>query len=64
MKTRQNLDKVTRTFTNEQERELPAPTQYTAPAIYVIGRSTNLLQGSGRHKIDDTGSPGFLVDQL
>jgi hypothetical protein len=36
---------------------------YVAPAIYVIGRSHDLLQGSGRHKNDDTGSRGFEVDQ-
>jgi hypothetical protein len=37
--------------------------QYTPPALYVIGRSHDLLQGSGRHKNDDTYHPGFLVDQ-
>jgi hypothetical protein len=37
--------------------------QYVAPTMYVIGRSHELLQGSGRHKWDDTGSRGFTVDQ-
>jgi hypothetical protein len=41
----------------------PDDAQYAAPALYVIGRSRDLLQGSGRHKNDDTGSPGFTVDQ-
>jgi hypothetical protein len=36
---------------------------YAAPIMYVIGRSSQLLQGSGRHKNDDTGSRGFVVDQ-
>ena len=36
---------------------------YAPPALYVIGRSSDLLQGSGRHKNDDTGSRGFEVDQ-
>ncbi len=37
--------------------------RYAAPTIYVIGRSNRLLQGSGRHKNDDTYRPGFTVDQ-
>jgi hypothetical protein len=37
--------------------------QYDTPQVYVIGRSKDLLQGSGRHKNDDTGSRGFSVDQ-
>jgi hypothetical protein len=37
--------------------------EYTAPALYVMGRSRDLLQGSGRHKNDDTHRPGFEVDQ-
>ena len=37
--------------------------QYVVPAMYVIGRSQDLMQGSGRHKNDDTGSRGFTVDQ-
>jgi hypothetical protein len=37
--------------------------EYGTPAIYFIGRSSALLQGSGRHKNDDTGRPGFIVDQ-
>ena len=44
------------------ETEAPAAA-YTAPAIYAIGRSNELLKGSGRHKNDDTGSRGFTVDQ-
>jgi hypothetical protein len=36
---------------------------YSAPTMYLIGRSNELLQGSGRHKNDDTGRPGFIVDQ-
>ena len=37
--------------------------RYSPPLMYVIGRSRDLLQGSGRHKNDDTGSRGFTVDQ-
>jgi hypothetical protein len=37
--------------------------QYAAPIMYLIGRSNKLLQGSGRHKNDDTYNPGFEVDQ-
>jgi hypothetical protein len=37
--------------------------QYETPVMYVIGQSAALLQGSGRHKNDDTGSRGFTVDQ-
>jgi hypothetical protein len=29
--------------------------------MFVIGDSRDLLRGSGRHKFDDTGSPGFEV---
>ena len=36
---------------------------YAAPIMYVIGHSNRLMQGSGRHKNDDTGSRGFVVDQ-
>jgi hypothetical protein len=45
---------------NDILREAP---QYTQPVMYVMGRTGALLQGSGRHKNDDTGSPGFIVDQ-
>jgi hypothetical protein len=41
----------------------PESPRYTPPVMYVIGRSSTLLQGSGRHKNDDTGSRGFSVDQ-
>lgn len=41
----------------------PEAQAYIPPAIYPIGQSGNLLQGSGRHKNDDTGSRGFTVDQ-
>jgi hypothetical protein len=36
---------------------------YSPPVMYAIGRSSDLLQGSGRHKNDDTGSRGFIVDR-
>lgn len=39
------------------------PASYTPPTMYVIGRADQLLQGSGRHKNDDTGYRGFAVDQ-
>jgi hypothetical protein len=42
---------------------IPEAQAYAAPTIYTIGRSSDLLQGSGRHKNDDTGSRGFTVDQ-
>lgn len=45
---------------NSNNAQIP---QYVAPTMYVIGRSHDLLQGSGRHKFDDTGSRGFQVDQ-
>jgi hypothetical protein len=34
---------------------------YGTPSVFVIGDSRDLLRGSGRHKYDDTGSPGFVV---
>jgi len=34
---------------------------YAAPMIFPIGTSGELLQGSGRHKNDDTGRRGFEV---
>lgn len=37
--------------------------EYEAPEMFIIGQSASLLQGSGRHKNDDTGSRGFSVDQ-
>ena len=40
--------------------EKPAA-DYTAPTLFVIGESRELLRGSGRHKNDDTGSRGFEV---
>jgi hypothetical protein len=47
-----------------QTKSTPAERlQYAAPELYVIGRTNSLLQGSGRHKNDDTYRPGFLVDQ-
>jgi hypothetical protein len=49
---------------NRQDQpDLARSQQYTSPQLYVIGRSHGLLQGSGRHKNDDTGSRGFIVDQ-
>lgn len=47
-------------LTSNADSESPS---YAPPALYVIGRSHDLLQGSGRHKNDDTGSRGFEVDQ-
>ena len=46
---------------NDLPLEVP---QYTRPVMYLMGRTGALLQGSGRHKRDDTGSPGFEVDQF
>lgn len=40
-----------------------AAVSYEEPTVLLIGRSERLLQGSGRHKNDDTGSRGFVVDQ-
>ena len=34
---------------------------YSAPEVLQIGRANEMLQGSGRHKNDDTGSRGFVV---
>ena len=60
-----NLNKATETSANDRQgRSAQAQSpQYATPVIYVIGRSHDLLQGSGRHKNDDTGSRGFEVDQ-
>ncbi len=44
--------------------QTPAPANqgaYVAPVIFPIGASGELLQGSGRHKNDDTGRRGFEV---
>jgi hypothetical protein len=37
------------------------PEAYEAPALFPIGPAGELLQGSGRHKYDDTGRRGFVV---
>jgi hypothetical protein len=42
----------------------PAPqngAEYVAPTLFAVGNAEQLLQGSGRHKNDDTGSRGFEV---
>jgi hypothetical protein len=49
--------------TRQKSNAAPESRRYTPPVMYVIGRSSELLQGSGRHKNDDTGRPGFVVDQ-
>jgi hypothetical protein len=62
---RHNLNDATQTPANERQCQglQVETTPYASPALYVIGRSNDLLQGSGRHKNDDTGSRGFTVDQ-
>jgi len=60
------MQKNTDKAINQAEVDTEARTEvlaYATPTIYLIGQSNELLKGSGRHKNDDTGSRGFIVDQ-